>query len=175
MNEKEIKAVKKDVDERLFKEFFELNFKTKGGQLDKDWSVYWAEPQEIFRVITEHYISMGDEPEKRQIVILDGLGHDFPLRDKRYGETKFTFTNTRHREVPFWDERKATEAAKIIYNKPLQSRLISLNITTQIKVAANLILSGDIDWNKVYEAKLFNKEWWTKVDQEIDNFKRNMS
>ncbi len=170
-----IKEITTEVEKELFENFYRINFRIKeDNSLDTKWSVYWVEPQELLRVVTEHYISLPSAPTQRDILILDGLGSEYALQDKKYGGTQFNFSNVRHREIPLTKETKSRQLADFIFKK-IKSRTLSFNPISQIKLAANMIVTGDPEWVRNFDNKVFHHSWNGKIEAEIKALRENMS
>lgn len=153
--------------EELFQDFYRANFGKVGSEeIDKNLSVYYIEPSELIRVVSEHYSSdTGSSPARRYLAIIKKLPNDCIFVDSP-GRTLFEFSNDRHRELVFKRDIQVEQFAMALFNE-ITSCNLSLPPVIQYKLAAHLVQTRNPNWSEHYKAKTFHERWLRAIDLEL--------
>jgi len=164
-----LKSIPPESEEGV-EDFFQVNFTKKSEQgsgqiVDKNISVYVVEPPEVIQILTEHYISLGSNLTRRDILIIKETPSTGDLI-KWPGKTKFSSANDRHHELRFKNDTEVRNFVNTLL-KNVNSIRLSFPPLLQYKLAAHFIETNDPDWKAVYESDTLDNTWKKPIIKEI--------
>jgi len=150
----------KSLKEESFQDWLETNFSCRKDstgiedgfekkQLDTHLSVYYADPSEMVRIVTEHHASFDSGPQLRHALII----RERPPKGKLIksdGETKFGLPNNTHFELQFDHENFVKDFVKSQLDS-LKNITFSIPALLQTRQAASLVKKGDPEWIRLWE------------------------
>jgi len=151
-------------------DFFQVNFTKKPEQgsgpiIDRNLSVYVVEPPEVIKILTEHYISLGGNLTRRDILIIKDTPSTGNLV-KWPGKTKFTSANNKHHELRFKNDTEVRNYVNSLV-KNVSSIRLSFPPLVQYKLAAHFIESDDPEWKAIYESDALDNTWKKQISKEL--------